>query len=62
MDGLFEAQYEQREEGMTITTTPMNLVTKDNIDKVDLLLDQLESKAEAIISDQAYQRDHQRGH
>jgi tetrahydromethanopterin S-methyltransferase subunit G len=30
---------------------PKNVVTKENFDKVDLLLDQLESKAEAIISD-----------
>jgi hypothetical protein len=38
------------------------MVTKENFDKVDLLMDQMESKAEAIIADQAYQRDVQRGH
>ena len=58
MDGLFEEQYEQREEEGLITTKPKNLVTKDNIDRVDLLLEQLESRAQAIIQDQAYQRDY----
>ena len=56
LDGLFEAQYEQKEESQ-MDNMPKNVVTKENFDKVDLLLDQLESKAEAIISDQAYQRD-----
>lgn len=58
MDGLFEEQYEQREEEGLITTKPKNLVSKDNIDRVDLLLEQLESRAQAIIQDQAYQRDY----
>ena len=63
LEGLFEAQYEQREEDQAILEkAPKNLVTKDKMDRVDLLLEELESKAEAIISDQAYQRDHQRGH
>ena len=40
LDGLFEGQYEQREEeGQLMNTQPKNLVTKDNIDRVDLLLD-----------------------
>jgi hypothetical protein len=50
LDGLFESQYEQREEG-EISNVPKNLVTKENFDKVDLLMNQLDSKAEAIIAD-----------
>jgi hypothetical protein len=50
LDGLFESQYEQLEEG-EISNVPKNLVTKENFDKVDLLMNQLDSKAEAIIAD-----------
>ena len=50
LDGLFEAQYEKREAG-EISNAPKNMVTKENFDKVDLLMGQMESKAEAIIAD-----------
>jgi hypothetical protein len=42
------------EEQNASTTQFKNLITREHYDKVDLMVDSLESRAEAIILDQAY--------
>ena len=60
IDSLFESQFETREEQQEMEeqkaslTQFKNLITREHYDKVDLMVDSLESRAEAIILDQAY--------
>ena len=56
IDSLFENQFEQKEEQLEMEQESQgssfkNLITREHYDKVDLMVDSLEARAEAIILD-----------